>query len=89
MTLEWWLRAFELPALGGLLWMILQLRANVERDLRQIREEAADHKVHVAQTYVQHEHVRTIEMRILERLSNIERKLDRVIERRIGEVEEL
>lgn len=87
MTFEWWLRVFELPALAGLLWLVLQTRASVERDNRALRDQLHDHKVHVAQSYVQHEHVRMIEVRILDRLGNIERKLDRVIERRLGETE--
>ena len=84
---EFWVRAFELPALAGLLWLVLQHRAWTDRELRAVREELSAYKVHVASTYVPNDHLRVMEERLLDRLAAIERKLDRMIERRLAEAE--
>lgn len=87
--LMWWLSAVELPALGGLFWLIQRQRERHEADLQQLQAEQraavtatraalADYKLEVAQRYASIGYLKDVEARLSEQLTRIEAKLDRV-----------
>ncbi len=65
--LVWWLNAVQVPALGGLFWMV-----------QQLREQVSAYKLEVARTYASLSHLKDVENRLTEHLVRIEAKLDRV-----------
>lgn len=85
--LIWWITAVDLPALGGLLWLILRvrkeneeivdrLRSGVEAASVQMREALAAYKLEVAKTYASITTLREMEQRLTDHLLRIEGKLD-------------
>lgn len=63
----WLLTAVQLPAVGGVFWMV-----------QQVREQVAAYKLEVARTYASLVHLKDVETRLTEHLVRIEAKLDRV-----------
>lgn len=63
--LVWWITIVDLPAMGGLFWMIWRLR-----------EALHAFKLEVAKSYASQNDVRAIEKRLIEHLLRIESKLD-------------
>lgn len=89
MDLMWWITAVELPALGGLFWLVWRARHDAdaatednrrafERGLAQQRESLAAYKLEVAQSYASLSHLRDTEKRLTTHLERIEHKLDGV-----------
>lgn len=87
MNVVWWITAVELPALGGLFWLIARLRKDSEDALAvlrtraeaaqaQVRESLAAYKLEVAKTYVSFGTLKDVETRLTDHLLRIERKLD-------------
>lgn len=85
----WWVSAVELPALGGLFWLVWRNRHDAddaaeenrrafERGLAQQREALAAYKLEVAQSYASLSHLREVEKRLTAHLERIELKLDGV-----------
>ncbi len=85
--LIWWISVVDLPALGGLLWMIWRVRGeneravdelniNLERRCEQLREALHGFKLEVAKTYASQRDMRSLENRIVAHLLRIESKLD-------------
>jgi hypothetical protein len=83
----WWISAIELPALGGLFWLIWHTRneaADSVRHLRevvetrnsQLREALAGFKLEVAKSYASITDMRELETRLVSHLLRIEAKLD-------------
>lgn len=83
----WWITAVELPALGGLFWLISRVRDEAEKgldDLRsraenaqaQVRESLAAYKLEVAKTYASVGHLKEVEKRLTDHLLRIEHKLE-------------
>ncbi|MHC8508741.1 MAG: hypothetical protein ACYYKD_04975 [Rhodospirillales bacterium] len=83
----WWVTAFELPALAGLLWLTLRTRRDIderldrERErqsqaLRDLRESHAAYKLEVAKTYASIAYMKEVETRLTSHLMRIENKLD-------------
>ena len=89
MDLLWWISVVEVPALGGLLWLILRTRREAESGARQVRqwcEEAvsemreglAHHRLDVAKNYVSVPQLKDVERRLTGHLLRIEAKLDQL-----------
>lgn len=87
LDLAWWITAVELPAMGGLFWMIVRvrkdadsglddLRARAEQAQSQVRESLAAYKLEVAKTYVSFATLKDVEQRLTDHLLRIETKLD-------------
>lgn len=87
LDLIWWITAIELPALGGLFWLVQQTRKDAEqaldplrRDLdttsAQLRESLAAYKLEVAKSYASITEVKALEDRLTSHLLRIETKLD-------------
>lgn len=87
--ITWWLTAVELPALGGLFWLVWRARHDAdagieenrrcfERGIAQQREALAAYKLEVAHTYASLSHLREVEKRLTAHLERIEHKLDGV-----------
>lgn len=85
--LLWWITVIDIPALAGLLFMIIRLRGenckttemlNNKLDLRcdQLREALHAFKLEVAKNYAAKKDLRALEHRIVEHLLRIESKLD-------------
>jgi hypothetical protein len=77
----WWITAIELPALGGLFWLLQAHRAAVERELKALRDDLAAFKLHVATGYASIVYLKDVESRLTAHLLKIEAKLDRVVDR--------
>ncbi|GJL84251.1 MAG: hypothetical protein DHS20C02_00260 [Micavibrio sp.] len=86
--LIWWITVFDLPAMGGLFWLIWRTRHDGERavshlqdvlDQRssQLREGLNAFKLEVAKNYASHNDLRDLEERLTQHLLRIEAKLDR------------
>ncbi len=85
--LIWWITVVDLPALSSLLWMILKVRGNNERDINdlhltldrrcdQLRDALYSFKLEVAKTYASQKDMYSLEKRLVEHLLRIESKLD-------------
>lgn len=85
--LLWWITVVDLPALAGLLVLILRVRAECSAevdklhhtlDVRsdQLRDALSGFKLEVAKTYASHKDLRSVEARIVDHLLRIESKLD-------------
>ena len=85
--LVWWITAVDLPALGGLFWLIWRTRRESEGALRhlrdivdarnaQLREALAAFKLEVAKNYASITDMRELESRLVGHLLRIEAKLD-------------
>ncbi|HEY0901613.1 MAG TPA: hypothetical protein VGD95_05770 [Micavibrio sp.] len=85
--LIWWVTVIELPALGGLFWMIWRtrhdnageidhLRDVVESRHAQLREALSGFKLEVAKFYASVTDMRELEARLVSHLLRIEAKLD-------------
>ena len=84
MDLIWWITAIELPALGGLFWLLQNHRTACARELKALATEIAEHKLHVATNYVSVGYLKDVETRITVHLLKIETKLDRMVDRALG-----
>ncbi|MFC7332462.1 hypothetical protein [Rhodocista pekingensis] len=87
LDLAWWITAIDLPALGGLFWLILKVRKDADAALEraragidatsvQMREALAAYKLEVAKTYASLGTLREVEQRLTDHLLRIEAKLD-------------
>lgn len=85
--LVWWITAIELPALGGLFWMIQHARKEQQQALdpvraalaataAQLRDQLAAYKLEVAKTYASLEAMRETEQRLTAHLLRIETKIE-------------
>ena len=74
--LIWWITVVDLPAMVGLLWMILKLRAENGAEHDDLREELHAFKLEVAKNYASQADMRSIEKRLVAHLLRIEAKLD-------------
>lgn len=85
--LIWWISAIDLPALGGLFWLIWRTRKESEDSLRhlreivdtrnaQLRDALAAFKLEVAKSYASITDMRELEARLVSHLLRIETKLD-------------
>ena len=85
--LVWWITAFELPCLAGLLYLIYrnrrdvdlaqaELGGRVDAQYDQMRSALSDFKLEAAKTYSAIVDVRELEGRIVSHLLRIEAKLD-------------
>lgn len=85
--LIWWITAIDLPALGGLFWLIWRtrkesehavsrLREVVEARNAQMREALAAFKLEVAKSYASIGDLKDVEGRLVSHLLRIEAKLD-------------
>ena len=85
--LVWWITAFELPALGGLFWLIWRTRHDgesavdtvqslLEHRSDQLRDALNAFKLEVAKTYASHTDLSDLEGRLTSHLLRIESKLD-------------
>jgi hypothetical protein len=77
----WWITAIELPALGGLFWLLQAHRTAVERELKALRDDLVAFKLHVATGYASIVYLKDVESRLTAHLLKIEAKLDRVVDR--------
>ncbi len=86
-NLIWWITAVEIPALGGLLWLIWRNRSDSESGLSQnrqainhtaleAREDLSKFKLDVAKNYVSIGYLQDVERRLTAHLLRIENKLD-------------
>lgn len=85
--LVWWITAIDLPALGGLFWLIWRTRKESESaishlrevvDTRnaQLRDALSAFKLAVAKSYASITDMRELETRLVGHLLRIEAKLD-------------
>lgn len=85
--LTWWITMIDLPALGGLFWLIWRtrhenaaeidhLRDVVESRNAQMREALSAFKLEVAKSYASVSDLRDLETRLVAHLLRIEAKLD-------------
>jgi len=82
MDLQWWITAIEIPALGGLFWLLQTQKTAADKALESIRTEISDFKLHVATNYASVAYMKDVEARLVQHLLKIEAKLDRVVEHR-------
>lgn len=86
--LVWWITAFDLPAMAGLLMLIWRTRRDnaqavehIKKTLDhrgdQLREALNAFKLEVAKTYASQSDMRELETRLVSHLLRIESKLDR------------
>lgn len=86
--LVWWITAFDLPAMAGLLALIWRtrreneqaitlIRKNLEHRSDQLREALNAFKLEVAKNYASQSDLRALETRLVSHLLRIEAKLDR------------
>lgn len=86
--LLWWITAIDLPALGGLFWLIWRTRREheiaithmreiVETRHSQMREALAAFKLEAAKSYASIGDMKELEMRLVDHLLRIESKLDK------------
>ena len=86
--LVWWITAFDLPAMAGLLafiWRtrrdneqaIAHIRKNLDHRSDQLRDALNAFKLEVAKHYASHSDLRALETRLVSHLLRIENKLDR------------
>lgn len=86
--LAWWITVVDLPAMGGLLFLIWRTRRDSEitaRHLRdvidarnsQMRDALAAFKLEVAKSYASISDMRELETRLVAHLLRIEAKLDK------------
>ncbi len=85
--LLWWITVIDIPALVGLLFMILRLRSQTDLEVDTLRA-SLDHrcdqlrdalnglKLEVAKNYASQRDLRALESRLVEHLLRIESKLD-------------
>lgn len=85
--LAWWITAIDLPALGGLFWLIWRTRREAEGNVQhlrevvdtrnsQLREALAAFKLEVAKSYASITDLKELEVRLVGHLLRIEAKLD-------------
>ncbi len=85
--LVWWITAVDIPALSGLLWLVLKIRHDSANaidtlhetlDVRctQLREGLSAFKLEVAKSYASVTDMKDLESRIVSHLLRIESKLD-------------
>ncbi len=85
--LIWWISAFDLPAMGGLFWLIWRTRLEgeqardhlqtlLEQRSNQLRDALNAFKLEVAKTYASQGDLRELEGRLTGHLLRIESKLD-------------
>lgn len=85
--LIWWITAIDLPALGGLFWLIWRTRKESEESIRhlrevvdtrnaQLRDALSAFKLEVAKGYASISDMRELEARLVGHLLRIETKLD-------------
>jgi hypothetical protein len=85
--LVWWITVVDLPAMGGLFWMIWKTRkegAESDQQLRnvidsrnaQLREALSSFKLEVAKNYAAVSDLKDLETRLVAHLLRIESKLD-------------
>ena len=74
--LAWWITAFDLPAMAGLLLLIWRVRREAEDAIEQMRESLTDFRLEVAMTYASQAAMRELETRLTSHLLRIEAKLD-------------
>lgn len=85
--LIWWISAFDLPAMGGLLWLIWRTRVEgecavghlqslLEQRSNQLRDALSAFKLEVAKGYASQGDLRELEGRLTAHLLRIESKLD-------------
>lgn len=83
----WWISAVDLPALGGLFWLIWRTRRDADQQLEtarklgdagdtRLRESIADFKLEVAKSYASLANLSDVERRLVAHLLRIEAKLD-------------
>lgn len=88
-NLIWWISAVEIPALGGLLWLLWRTRREVsdavsdsrhesETGLMYLRDSLAAYKLEVAKSYVSIGYLKEVERRLTSHLVRIEDKIDGV-----------
>ncbi len=75
--LVWWITAIDLPALGGLFWLIWRTRREHDTALSAMRAALSDFKLEVAKSYAATADVRELEKRLVSHLLRIEAKLDK------------
>lgn len=89
--LVWWITLVEIPALAGLLGLLLKSRRDADMAVKeladrlqiaaaQLRQGLDAFKLEVARTYASTAALKETETRLTERLMRIETKLDRVAE---------
>lgn len=87
LNLAWWITAFDLPAMAGLLLFIWRTRRdcesavenvqeNLDRRSDQLRDALSAFKLEVAKTYAAQTDLRELESRLTAHLLRIESKLD-------------
>lgn len=85
--LLWWISVIELPALGGLFWLIRKtqsdcsdavdrVRRAYETGLAQAREGLSAYKLDVAQSYASITYLKEVEKRLTNHLLRIEAKIN-------------
>ena len=85
--LVWWISAIDLPALGGLFWLIWRQKRESDLALRrlrdvvdsrnsQLREALSSFKLEVAKSYASITDMKELETRLVSHLLRIEAKLD-------------
>lgn len=86
--LIWWITMFDLPALGGLLGLVIKTRHDQDKTIKhlkdvvearhsQMREALAAFKLEAAKNYASITDMRELEGRLVSHLLRIEEKLDR------------
>ncbi len=86
-NMAWWITAIDLPALGGLFWLIWRVRRAAELSLSrlrdiidsrnaQMREALSSFKLEVAKNYAAANDLKDVEDRLVSHLLRIESKLD-------------
>lgn len=82
-----WITAVDLPALGGLFWLVWRIRREYEISMRhlrnivetrnsQMREALSGFKLEVAKNYASISDIKELENRLIGHLLRIEAKLD-------------
>ncbi|MFQ5954016.1 MAG: hypothetical protein ACE5JZ_03020 [Kiloniellales bacterium] len=72
----WWIQFVEIPALAGLCWWVVRIKAQLEQDVEDLKAADAAHRLEVAKEYASITYLKDVEKRLTEHLDKIETKLD-------------
>jgi hypothetical protein len=82
MDLQWWITVIAIPIVGALFWLRFHDRDDIDKAMRDLKDELANYKLLVATNFVSVSSLKEVENRIMAHLEKIEKKIDRVIEQR-------
>lgn len=75
--LLWWISVIDIPAMSGLLWLVIRTRQEHSRSIQNIQNDFSLFRLEVAKNYASIGEMKDLETRIVSHLLRIESKLDK------------